>query len=333
MDMTTLGRTGLQISKLSLGGVFVAGGEDRLPEGTEVVRKAYELGINYIDTAPTYGQSEIVLGQIFQETGPPAILSTKLGGGSTPFDAQCEDTLKASIERSLERLGVDTLPLVMVHEPERVKMYNWWTDMLKVEGPVLKVLADYQRQGIIQHIGLGGTAVSEMAHLVRSGKFDVVLTAFNYSLLWREAEDTVIAAARETGTGIIAGSPLQQGALACKHDAVYDDSVFWLHPARRQQFKDLYDLSDDLGMSLPEMSIRFVLSNADIATVLMGARTPAEVEANVAAVEAGPLPADVLARIDAIAARVPFRPSFEPAGLGVWLRYPGNYQGLGPINY
>ena len=205
--------------------------------------------------------------------------------------------------------------------------------MQKVEGPVLDVLLDYKRQGIIKHLGLGGTCTTEMAHLVRSGKFDVVLTAFNYSLLYREAEDTVIKAAKENGLGIIVGSPLQQGGFAKKYDAVYDDSVYWLHPARRQQLLDLYALSDDIKMSLPEMAIRFVLSNHDVHTVLMGARTVSEIEENVAAVAKGDLPSDVMARLDEIASRVPFRPYEEPNGLGSRLGNPGGYKGPGSLNY
>ncbi|MBE0697087.1 MAG: aldo/keto reductase [Anaerolineaceae bacterium] len=74
----------------------------------------------------------------------------------------------------------------------------------------------------------------------------------------------------------------------------------------------LYALVEDLGIPISELALRFVISNPDISTTLMGARSVVEVEANVKAVEAGPLPADVLARIGEIAALVPFRPFEEP---------------------
>lgn len=333
MDKATLGRTGLEVSALSLGGLFVARGTDELQKSIDVVRKAYALGINYVDTAPNYGESETVLGRIFKETGAPAILSTKLGGVPGTFEPRNGDMLKASIENSLTLLGVDHFEMVMVHEPDRPRLYDWWTDMLKVEGPVLEVLEDYRRQGVVKNLGLGGTGVVELAHLVKSGKFDVVLTAFNYSILWREAEDTVIKAARENNVGVIAGSPLQQGALAVRYDSVYDEDVYWLHPARRQQLKDLYAFSDEIGMPLPEMAIRFVRSNPDVDTVLMGARTVEEVEQNAAAAERGPLPAEVLARLDELAARIPFRPTGEPAGIGARLARPAAYKGPGGIAY
>jgi aryl-alcohol dehydrogenase-like predicted oxidoreductase len=86
----------------------------------------------------------------------------------------------------------------------------------------------------------------------------------------------------------------------------------WLSAPRRAQYQKLYALLDDLGMPLHELALRFVISNPHISTTLMGARSVVEVEANVKAVEAGPLSADVLARIQEIAAMVPFRPFEEP---------------------
>ena len=115
--------------------------------------------------------------------------------------------------------------------------------------------------------------------------------------------------------GIIIGSPLQQGALArCYVDEV-EHGARWLSPPRRAQFVRLYALVDELGMSLPELALRFVLSNPDVSTVLTGARSVTEVEANVRSAEKGPLPGDVLDAIQEIADMVPFRPFEEPFGL------------------
>ena len=69
-------------------------------------------------------------------------------------------------------------------------------------------------QGLVRFTGLGGTTAYEIVPVMRTGKFDVVLTAFNYSLLWREAQIAVLPTAVSLGMGIIIGSPLQQGALA-----------------------------------------------------------------------------------------------------------------------
>lgn len=333
MQKAPLGKTGLKVSRLALGGLFAAHGEDQLDAAAATMRRAYELGINYVDTAPAYGKSEIVLGKIFARCGRPEILSTKVGQDAPGFEAQNPDVLKSSIESSLKALGTDHLEMVMIHEPDRPGLTDWWTDMRTTEGPVLDVLLDHRRQGIIQSIGLGGTGVTELGHLVRSGKFDVVLTAFNYSVLYREAEEVVIAAAKRLGMGVISGSPLQQGGLATQHLSVYDENVYWLHPKRRQQFKDLYALCDDLKMTVADMAIRFVASNPHVDTVLMGARNVQEVEQNAASIEAGPLPADVLARLDEIAAVLPCRPAGEPWGMGCRLSCPDGYKGPGGLNY
>ena len=333
MNQTMLGKTGLEVSRLSIGGLFVAEGGGELDAAVATMKRAYELGVNYVDTAPGYGKSESVLGQIFARTGLPEILSTKVGHDDASFESKNPDVLKASIENSLKVLGTDHFEMVMIHEPDRPGLTDWWTDMRKVEGPVLDVLLDYERQGIIGSIGLGGTGVTEMGHLVKSGKFDVVLTAFNYSILFREAEDVVIAEAKKLGMGVVSGSPLQQGGMAARHASVYDDGVYWLHPKRRQQFKELYALCEDLKMTVADMAIRFVASNPNVDTVLMGARTVRELEQNVASIEAGPLPADVLARLDEIAAALPCRPAAEPWGMGLRLSCPNDYQGPGGLNY
>ncbi len=333
MDKATLGKTGLNVSRLSMGGLFVAGGGDELDAAVATMKRAYELGINYVDTAPGYGESETALGKIFARSGRPEVLSTKVGQDEASYEAQNPDVIKASIENSLKLLGTDHFEMVMIHEPDRPGLTDWWIDMLKVEGPVLDVLLDYKRQGVIKNIGLGGTGVAELGHLVKSGKFDVVLTAFNYSILYREAADVIIDEAKKLGMGVIAGSPLQQGGLATKYPSAYDEKVYWLHPKRRQQFQDLYALCDELNMTVADMAIRFVASNPNVDTVLMGARNVQELEQNVASIEAGPLPSDVLARLDEIAAALPCRPAGEPWGMGYRLACPNDFKGPGGLNY
>lgn len=330
MHYRILGRTGLRMSELALGGLFVASFAAELDEATRAVRRAVELGVNYIDTAPTYGNSEEVLGKALAGVEAPLVISTKLGGRPQPFAPRDRDCLRASFEESLRLLGRETIDLLMIHEPDRPGQYDWWTDWLAVHGPVLEFVEELKQAGLVKYLGLGGTTTTELAYLCRTGKFDVVLTAYNYSLLWREALLEVIPAAKAHDMGIIVGSPLQQGALARRFDDAMDDPrVFWLSKARREQFKALYALADDCGLSLPELGFRCLLSNPDVHSVLMGARSAAEVEQNVAAAECGPLPAELLARLDAIAAMVPFRPFGEPFGIGWLLPSPLDYRGQG----
>jgi aryl-alcohol dehydrogenase-like predicted oxidoreductase len=333
MEKVTLGRTGLPVSKLAFGGLFVASFAAELEESKKSVRRAVELGINYIDTAPTYGNSEEVLGKALADLKGQArslIISTKLGGRPQPFKPQDKACLKASFDESLRLLGRDYVDMLMIHEPDRPGQYEWWTDFVKVEGPVLEFCEELKAQGKIKYIGLGGTTTSILAHLCRSGKFDVVLTAYNYSMLWREAELEVIPAATAKKMGIVVGSPLQQGALSRRYDdALKDPNAYWLSEARREQLKTLYKFVDECGLPLPELGLRWVLSNPKVHCVLMGARSVAETEQNVAGVAKGPLPKDILKKLDKIAAMVPFRPFGEPFGIGWILGNPQAHKGPG----
>lgn len=323
MKKRTLGKTGLEVSELGLGGLFVSSLGSEFEQAKHATLRAVELGINFIDTAPTYFNSEEVIGSIIANVTDPLLISTKLGGRPQPFDPQDKDGLLNSVEESLKLLNRDYFDIFMIHEPDRPRQYDWWTDPEQFYGPVLEVLEELKKSGTIGYIGLGGTTAYEMARIVNTGKFDVLLTAFNYSLLWREAELDVLPAAIKHNMGIIIGSPLQQGALAQRYDSEINDGASWLSSPRRAQYKALYRFLDEIGIPLPELAMRFILSNPDISTVLMGARSVDEVEQNVAAVNKGPLPADMLKRLDEIAAMVPFRPCAEPFGLPFGRKYKG----------
>ena len=296
MKYRKLGQTGLEVSELSMGGLFVASFATARDEARRAVRRALELGVNYIDTAPSYRDSEQVLGYALDGVTQPYILSTKLGGRPQPFNPQDKDALRRSVEESLRNLKREAIDILMIHEPDRPDQYDWFTDHERFHGPVCELLNELKSEGIIRFTGLGGTTAYELPHIIATGRYDVVLTAFNYSLLWQEALIEVIQAARKQGMGIIIGSPLKQGALARRYDEEVNHGARWLSSPRRAQYKHLYALLDEINMLLPELALRFVISNPDISTVLMGARSVVEVEENVRAVEAGPLPADILAR-------------------------------------
>ncbi|NLD74518.1 MAG: aldo/keto reductase [Chloroflexi bacterium] len=315
MEYRTLGRTGLRVSALGMGGLFISSRSAARDEARLAVRRALELGVTYFDTAPGYYDSEQVLGEALEAVREPYILSTKLGGRPQPFDPRDKDALRRSVEESLRNLHRDSLDLLLIHEPDRPGQYDWFTDPERFTGPVTELLAALKEEGLVRYTGLGGTTAYELPHIIATRAYDVVLTAFNYSALWREAAREVLPAAQEQGMGIVIGSPLQQGALARRYDQEVQSGARWLSSPRREQFKRFYALLDDLKCPAAELAIRFVLSSPSVSTVLMGARSASEVELNVAAAEAGPLEADVLARLDEIAAMVPFRPYEEPAVL------------------
>lgn len=323
MERRVLGRTGLEVSLLSLGGLFVSRLGGSREEAIRAIRRALELGVNYLDTAPTYLDSEEVLGEALEGVKQPFVLSTKLGGRPQPFDPRNAAELRRSLEESLRLLRRDYVDILLIHEPDRPGQYDWWTDWDNFYGPVTDLLAELKRERLICFTGLGGTTAYELARIMDTGQYDVVLTAFNYSLLWREAEWAIFDAARKHNMGVIIGSPLQQGALATRYDEEVNHGAPWLSPPRRRQFQALYALLDEIEMPITELALRFVCSHPGVHTILTGARNVDELEANLAAVEKGPLPPDLLDRLQEIHDMVPFRPFEEPMSLPFRREYRG----------
>jgi aryl-alcohol dehydrogenase-like predicted oxidoreductase len=222
------------------------------------------------------------------------------------------------------------IDVLFIHEPDRPLQYSWWSDPERVYGPVIEAMDELKQRGLIRFTGLAGTTATEMAYLVRSNRFDVVLTAFNCSALFREACNEVLPAANELRMGIVLGSVLQQGGLGRRFDAVIQSKPAWLSKVRQEQFRVFYQLLDELEIPLVELCLRFALSVPGVSTVLIGPKSAGQVEESVAAAAKGPLPTDVLARLDRIADMVPFRPFEEPMILP--FNAPHSYHGPGMAN-
>ena len=180
----------------------------------------------------------------------------------------------------------------------------------------------------IRFSGLAGTTVTEMTSLIGSNLFDVVLTAFNYNVLFREAVQTVIPRAVENDLGIVLGSAFGQGFLTRRADDEVRAKPIWLAEARQKQLLAYYELLDQAAIPAFEMCLRFVLSNPAIATIPIGCKTAEHLQDSVAAAAKGPLPDDILNRLDEIAAMVPHRPWEEP----MILPFGKNYVGPGIAN-
>ncbi|MFH5806112.1 aldo/keto reductase [Alienimonas sp. DA493] len=312
MEQRRLGRTDLSVSLLSVGGLYtssLAGGEE---ETARIMRRAVDYGINAIDTAPAYADSEATVGRAIRGLDAPLVVTTKLGGRPQPFDARDKNALRASVEESLRLLGRETIDVLMVHEPDRPQQYPWWTSYDPLEGPALELIDELKAAGTIRFAGLAGTTVTELTSLVESDRFDVVLTAFNYNALFREARDTVIPAAVERDMGVALASVLGQGFLTKRADDELAAKPVWLAEDRRRQFLAYYQLLDESGIGPAELCLRFAVGDPDVTTIPIGCKTVEHLDAAVAAVEKGPLPADVRARLDEIAALVPRRPYEEP---------------------
>jgi aryl-alcohol dehydrogenase-like predicted oxidoreductase len=323
MRKRILGKTGIEVSELGFGSLFTSSLGPGFEESKAAVHKALDLGITYFDTAPAYANSEEILGKTIADVKTPFVLSTKLGGRPQPFDPRNKKQLLESAKESLRLLHREVIDVLFVHEPDRPLQYNWWSDPEAVYGPVIEVLEQLKKEGVVGFAGRGGTTTTEMTHLMRSGRFDVVLTAFNYSALFREATHELLPEAKTRNMGVVLGSVLQQGGLGRRYDEVVRAKPAWLSKARQQQLLAFYQLLDDAGITIVELSLRFAVSCAEAHTVLIGPKTARQVEDSVRAIEKGPLPADVRARLDVIAAMVPFRPFEEPMILPLGKPYYG----------
>jgi len=321
MKTRRLGRTDLDISVLSVGGLYTSSLAGGVAETRRIMRRAMELGINAIDTAPAYADSERTVGEAIDGTDTPLIVTTKLGGRPQPFDPQDVDGLRHSVEESLRLLRRDVIDILMVHEPDRPQQYPWWTGYDPLEGPALDLMEELKTEGKIRYTGVAGTTVTEMTSLVGSGRFDVVLTAFNYNALFREAESTVFPIAKREDMGIVVGSVFGQGFLTRRGDM--SQRPIWLAEKRAKQLQAYYDLLDDLGMPAYELCLRFAMGNPAISTIPIGCKTMEHLESSVAAVEKGALPEDVLNRLDEIAEMLPCRPYEEPMILPLGKNYVG----------
>lgn len=315
MQKVALGKTGLQVSPLALGGLFTSDLGGGVGATVETLTRAFDLGINFIDTAPAYANSEETLGKALRRVSnvpDDLVISTKFGGRPIPFDPQDKDALIGSAEESLRLLGIDSIDVLIIHEPDRPQQYPWWTDPAGVDGPVMEALDRLREQGKVRYTGLGGTTVNEMHHLVSSSRFDVLLCAFNFSLLFREAALELLPKAQSLGMGVMLGSVLQQGGLAKRYDEALETKPAWMSAQRHAQFLALYTLLDEIDLTLPELALRFTRAHPAVSTVLLGTSKASHLEAGVRDLEKGPLPADLVEQIDAIAAMVPNRPFEEP---------------------
>jgi aryl-alcohol dehydrogenase-like predicted oxidoreductase len=312
MEIRRLGRTELPVSLLSIGGLYTSSLAGGFEETQQIFRRAIELGINAFDTAPAYADSELTIGKVIQDSAAPLIVTTKIGGRPQPFDARNLQGLRDSVETSLKLLHRDCIDVLMIHEPDRPQQYAWWTNHDPLAGPALDLIDELKRVGKIRYCGLAGTTVTELTNLIASDRFDVVLTAFNYNPLFREAEPYLLPAASRRDMGIAVGSVLGQGFLGRRFDAELVRKPIWLSEERRQQFLDYYRLLDESGLTPVQMGIRFAVSNPSISTIPVGCKSRQQLEESVAAANQGPLSDDIMAELNRIAKRLPYRPFEEP---------------------
>jgi len=322
MEYRTLGRTGLKVSALAfgcgdVGGLMVRGAP---ADRERAVARAVELGINYLDTAPSYGsgQSERNLGAVLRALKPKVIVGSKCRLSAADL-SDVAGALTRSVETSLGLLGIPRLDLFHLHNPIgriRSERRLGIRDVLDAVVPAARRL---QEQGKIRFFGV--TALGETGALHRalaSGAIDTAQVCLN--LLSPSAAhvvppgypaqdfDQLAVLAREQGVGTIGIRVLAGGALSgetARHpiaiptvDPIASGPDYATDAARARAFAPL--VAEGHAASVVEAAFRFALSTDAMSTVLIGTSDLAQLEFAAAAAAKGPLPAPAMDRLRAL---------------------------------
>jgi aryl-alcohol dehydrogenase-like predicted oxidoreductase len=307
MRTITLGRTGLRVSRIAFGTWQLGGEWGSFDEGAAIdaIRRARELGITLFDTAQAYGfgASERLLGRALRPelTGDRdgVVIATK-GGIRPPARDGSAAFLRRGVEESLRHLGVDVIDIYQVH----------WPDPVVPAEETAGALQELVEEGKIRHVGVSNYDAAQMEAFEAVRPVEVLQPP--YHLLQRAIEGEILDYARAHDIGVLAYSPLASGLLTGRvHEGTTfegDDwrsqsSAFTGEGLRRNiaVARRLEGLAGDLGISLGQLAIAWVLSQPGVHVAIVGARSPANIEASAAAagVDLGP---DALARIEEIVA-------------------------------
>lgn len=288
---------GVVISQLGLGtaplgGLFTSVSES---EGEATVSTALQSGISFLDTAPHYGKgiAEKRIGRYLSSVPRNQfVLSTKVGRLLVPTeksddadfadaDSHVErvfdfsaDGVKRSLEESLERLGLDSVEIVFIHDPD-----DFADEAISKAYPALEKL---RSEGVVKAIGVGMNQSAIPTRFVRETDIDVVLIAGRYTLLNQSAAVDLLPAALERGVDIIAAGVFNSGILANPVPGAHYDYA----PASSEILNralTLEKLLEEFGVTLEEAAIQFPLQHPAVKAVLVGCRTPQEVASNIAA--------------------------------------------------
>lgn len=303
MERRNLGRTGLQVSVLGygawgIGGDAWQGAEDE--ESLRALRQAVEGGVNFIDTAAAYGEghSEELVGRVVRESRGQVHVATKVPPKNYQWPARAGvpshevfpgDWVVQCTKVSLSHLGLESVDLQQFHV---------WSDDWLGQGDWQGAIEQLKNEGLIKAFGvsINDHQPANALRLVKSGVVDVVQVIYN--IFDQAPEDELFPAVQEAGVGVIARVPFDEGSLTGKvtPETQFPEGDFRAHyfrDDRKQQVDDkVRAIVDDLGIDrqeLPEVALRFCLSHPAVSTVIAGMRSPANVAANLAAADKGPL--------------------------------------------
>jgi D-threo-aldose 1-dehydrogenase len=290
LERRRLGSTAVEVTRLGLGTGPLGGWPDAVSEEQAVstIRQAWDEGIRYFDTAPFYGHglSEERLGSFL--AGIPRdefALSTKAGRLLVPGDPgdalfkgvpqrvpvldYSYDGVVRSVQESRERLGLDVFDVVHIHDPD-----DHHEEAL---AGAYRALADLRGAGVIRAIGVGMNWAEPLARFAEERDFDCLLIAGRYTLFEQDCLDGLLAGALDRGVSIIAGGVLNSGLLVDPGPG----STYNYAPAAPDVLERALRLKttcDEFEVPLRAAALQFPLAHPAVASIIVGARTPGEVE-------------------------------------------------------
>lgn len=307
----TLGRTGLEVSEVGygawgIGGTMWIGAEDG--ESLRALRRAIELGVDFIDTAYGYGDghSERLVGAAVRAAAETVHVASKIPPKNRTWPAPAgvpadrafpADWVVACTERSLRNLGLETID---------VQQFHVWSDEWVGQGDWLEGVERLKRDGKIRFFGvsINDHQPENAIRLVESGLVDTVQVIYN--LFDQSPEDRLFPIVEAANVGVIVRVPFDEGALtgAVRPETSFPKGDFrnryFAGDRKREVWERVQALADDLGVAVEELAepaLRFCLSHRAVGTVIPGMRSIRNVERNVRAAAAGPLDPDALAAV------------------------------------
>jgi len=306
MNTRQLGSSDLHVSEISLGSWMTYGGAIDASTAEACVAKAFEVGINFIDTANVYsgGKAEEFLGQVLADRPRDSyVLATKLffqmpNGDRGLSRAQVEK----QIDDSLRRLRTDYVDLYQCHR------YDWDTPLEET----MDALTEVVRSGKARYLGFSEWPPDKIEEALRlPGVEKFVSSQPQYSLLWRGPERELFELCAANGISQIVWSPLAQGVLTGKYAPGspppansrmtnermnyfmdYDDETL-------ERVQELRPIAEELGLSMAQLALAWVLREPNVASAIIGASRPEQIEDNVQA-SGVRLDEETLRRIDEI---------------------------------
>ena len=265
---------------------------------------AIARGINVIDTAPMYGlgEAERIVGEVLKNTKERPNVIGKVGRFEKSILARLAaeaygdpGLMHAQLDHSLTLLGIDRLPLLLIHETDWAE---WGLGDQPEHSPVWAFVEEARRDGRIGAVGLSVRKPAVAAGLAETGLFDAMLFVHYHNVIWQEVATEALAAAHRHDMGVAIGAPFRQGLLVdgspSAVEALRAQRRAAVPPGVIRRIEMTYDISQQHGMSMVELGLRWLLSDPRVHTTIVGPRSLQELQQNVDFAHAGPLDDNLL---------------------------------------